>query len=172
MPPTLLEWQRAFARQARADLDAEEVLRTHGAMPVCQHLHMLQMACEKLGKAFLCRGGTPPDRLQASHAYIRKVLPVMAMHYASRQPSPPLAGWSWEMASIRQLAGEIEVLAPAVTRSRARTDNCEYPWLDGSGAVRAPCDEVFGSIEGLLSSPRVGPLFHKILRGAAADLAC
>ncbi len=39
-------WSRAYARQAPADLEAREAL-LGARVPACQHLHFLQMACEK-----------------------------------------------------------------------------------------------------------------------------
>src|SRR5271157_4632424 len=49
-------WSRAYARQAQADLEAREALLGAPA-PACQHLHFLQMACEKIAKAHRCLGG-------------------------------------------------------------------------------------------------------------------
>jgi hypothetical protein len=52
-------WSRAYARQAQADLEARVALL--GAMvPACQHLHFLQIACEKIAKAHRCLGGADP----------------------------------------------------------------------------------------------------------------
>jgi hypothetical protein len=56
------EWGRAYARQAKADLDAWDHLQG-SILPECQKLHFMQMACEKLAKAHLCKAGTPPRRL-------------------------------------------------------------------------------------------------------------
>jgi len=138
-------------------------------LPKCEHLHLLQMACEKLGKAYRCRGGTPPSALRTSHAYVAKVLPQIVAEYAAwATKRPPVHRSRW-MSSVRQLAGEIEVLAPSVEREGSREDNCEYPWRNGTGAVHAPCDEAFGGVIGLLAD--IGPIFHKVLRVAATDLA-
>ena len=50
-------WRIAYAKQALADLHAREKLLEHSELPDCQQLHFLQMACEKLCKAYLCGQG-------------------------------------------------------------------------------------------------------------------
>jgi hypothetical protein len=70
------DWGRAYARQARADFDAWDHLQG-SKLPECQKLHFLQMACEKLTKAHLCKAGSRPQDLQSSHAYIAKNLPFI-----------------------------------------------------------------------------------------------
>ena len=80
---TAAAWGRAFARQAWADFDMWHRLENEregfGEWKVseCHKYHFLQMACEKLCKAYLCASGTDPHRLQSSHAYIAKPLPPM-----------------------------------------------------------------------------------------------
>jgi hypothetical protein len=49
-------WGKAFAKQALADFEAWNELQGNTAIPSCQKLHFLQMACENLCKAHL---GTP-----------------------------------------------------------------------------------------------------------------
>ncbi len=63
------DWARAYARQADIDFKAWELLEKHpeAVGAECHRLLFLQMACEKLCKAHLIRGGTPPESLQASH---------------------------------------------------------------------------------------------------------
>jgi hypothetical protein len=57
------EWSQAFARQADADFRAWQAYERHPAALVaeCQKLLFLQMACEKLCKAYLIRSGPPPS---------------------------------------------------------------------------------------------------------------
>ena len=81
---TVKDWSNAYALQAKADFmtyQALERLRSEAvigwSIPICHKLQFLQMACEKLAKAHLCTRGTAPASLQASHAYISKVLPVV-----------------------------------------------------------------------------------------------
>jgi hypothetical protein len=41
----------------------------------------------------------------------------------------------WVYEHAKHLAGEIELLAPAVKRGGDRPDNCEYPWEDDNGVL-------------------------------------
>ena len=48
-------------------------------IPQCHKLLLLQMACEKLAKAHLIKGGRDPNTLQSSHATVAGTLPVPAL---------------------------------------------------------------------------------------------
>src|SRR5437588_28014 len=65
------DWALAYARQAKADFRAWELYEQHpeAVAAGCHKLLFLQMACEKLCKAYLIRAGTPPAALQTSHGY-------------------------------------------------------------------------------------------------------
>jgi len=75
---TAIEWRAGFALQAKADLEARDQLLSQASIPACQHLHFLQMACEKLCKAYLSGRGSEEADLRRSHAYIGKQLPIIA----------------------------------------------------------------------------------------------
>jgi hypothetical protein len=64
---------------------------------------------------------------------------------------------------VRHLAGEIEVLNPAVRRDENRPDNCEYPWEAGDQVI-SPLDWTFPPLR-LVTVPG-GPMFIKLLKGA------
>jgi len=70
--PTGAEWRVAYAKQAQVDPHAREKLPEDPKLSACQQLHFLQMACEKICKAYLCGRGTDPAALQTSHAYIAR----------------------------------------------------------------------------------------------------
>jgi hypothetical protein len=58
---TAIEWTRGYARRALADLDRNEALESDGTALMCHRLQFVQMACEKLVKAYLClQVPTPP----------------------------------------------------------------------------------------------------------------
>lgn len=136
------QWPMAFAQQAKADLSSYELLVRHAA-PECHRLQFLQMACEKLRKSHLSAGGAPADSLR-SHAYLSGTLPViLSKTYALLQPNRK--NNHGLQAHLRRLANEIEALAPAVTHSGThdRRDDCEYPWEDSAGVVRALCHWAF-----------------------------
>src|SRR5437867_2388764 len=104
---TAAEWGKAYAKQAKADFLTRDSLARDSSIPVCQTLHLLQMACEKLCKAHLCYAGSKLDDLQSSHGYVAKTLPVIALQEFSRQGRPDRS-YSREVAAVRQLAREIE----------------------------------------------------------------
>lgn len=162
---TPAEWARGYARQADADLRAWELYETHPAALAagCHKLMFLQMACEKLCKAYLIRTGTPPEALQASHGYVAKPLPVVIRDYMSRLSRRPVK-MGGVLTHVRHLAGEIEALNPAVRRDGRRPDNCEYPWEDAAGVLQTPLDWNF-SPSRLCTAP-AGRTFLKLLRGA------
>ena len=118
------------------------------AVPACQHLHFLQMACEKISKAYRCMGGTDPETLMHSHGFAAKVLPQVAGELL-RQASF-VAGLDevhgGTMPMIRQLARETDLLAPSVDDDGRRPDNCEYPWEDNGGVLHVPAEHRFISL--------------------------
>jgi len=165
MPPLPIEWGNAFARQARADLLAWEILlNADHSLPSCQHLHFLQMPCEKLVKAHLCHSGSDPDDIQTSHAYIRKTLPIV-LHDECRRSMNHRKIRALE-ATFRKFCAEIEYLSPSNTGDGSRLDNCEYPWLTGE-KIRIPAEHSFWADE-LLKEPN-GRTIIKTIRSAIDD---
>ncbi len=160
-------WARAYARQARSDLAAREVLLTDGSLPRCHELHYLQMACEKLCKAYLCNGGAAAADLQSSHAYIAKTLPSIAQELLARSARQKV-GRRWEVRAIAALARRIELLAPSVRGGGAVPANVEYPWSGPDGDICIPAHHNFGLD---MLHERAGQTLLKLLFKAAADLA-
>ncbi len=160
---TAAVWARAYGRQAAADFVRFQALQPDPAVPECHKLQFLQMACEKLVKAHLCAEGTDPATVQSSHAYVAGKLPLVL-----RQTAVGLGFTGPQARTVlqhaRHLAQEIELLAPAVKRGGVRPDNCEYPWVDGSGQIRVPLDWSFYPSQ-LLLTP-AGRTILKLLRAA------
>ncbi|MHB1426357.1 MAG: hypothetical protein ACYC3I_24605 [Gemmataceae bacterium] len=159
---TSAEWATAYARQADADFTTFQALQLL-TVPQCHKLQFLQMACEKLVKAHLCGEGTDPGSLQQSHAYIAATLPVVLRQQALFVNF----GGSKAKTTLKQaahLAGEIELLAPAVKRGGRRPDNCEYPWEDNAGILHTPLDWSF-PLSQLIILPG-GRTILKLIRGA------
>ena len=154
------EWAVGYARQAGADFATYQLLQGDSRVPQCHKLQFLQMACEKLVKAHLIKGGTDPKTLQSSHAYIALTLPIVIRQQLAlskvRTHDP-----QWIMRHARLIAEEIDMLAPAVKRGGVRPDNCEYPWEDGSEVVRIPLDWKFKPSTLLLA--QAGPTFLKLV---------
>ncbi len=163
------DWALAYARQADADFRAWELYEKHpeAVATRCHKLLFLQMACEKLCKAHLIQGGTSPEALQASHGYIANPLPIVIRQQIidSGQNPNKMKGL---LTLVRHLAGEIEVLNPAMRRDGLRPDNCEYPWEAGDQVI-SPLDWTFHPLS--LITARAGPTFIKLLKGAIDRLS-
>ncbi len=128
------DWAAAYALQALSDLQARELLVNDADR--CHSLHYLQMAAEKVCKAYLVRQNGE-ETLRRIHSYVKPVLPLIARQTATLIPGAHLR--SWQHKAIKAFAREIEVLAPSCDEGDTRRDNSEYPWLDHTGAVQTPC---------------------------------
>jgi len=162
------EWAQSLARQARADLDTFVFLQTRASdrkTPVCHRLQFLQMACEKLTKAWLCSRAANPVDLSNSHAYVAKNLPQIVGQKLRERGIASAAAKRLSAAS-RHLAQEIELLAPAVKRGGQRLDNCEYPWSDARNNLVSPLDWDF-AVTNLLNQPFGAVFLHAV--SAAID---
>jgi len=171
MKQSAYAWSRAYAKQARADLMAREALLWTDCPP-CQHLHFLQMACEKLAKAHRCLGGSEPSSLMGGHGVAARVLPQIAKEMLRRAAfrSDLETAPSALVSMVRQLAREIDLLAPSVDDDGRRPDNCEYPWESADGSLHVPAEHNFGSLE-RLHQHRAGATFLKLVTVATAELA-
>jgi hypothetical protein len=158
------DWALTYARQANADFRAWELYEQHPEVVAaeCHKLLFLQIACEKLCKAYLIRTGSPPEALQASHGYIANPLPIVIRQQIIDSGQSP-NGMQGVLTLVRHLAREIEVLNPVVRRDGLRPDNCKYPWEAG-GQVISPLDWSFHPLR--LIAVRGGPTFIKLLKGA------
>lgn len=164
-----VDWSVGYARQADADFNTFQLLQqlNETSVPQCHKLQFLQMACEKLVKAYLCGTGTDPSKLDSSHAYVAKTLPVVLRQQAIYVN---FTGGKAKAAlnHAKRLAQEIEVLAPAVKRDGQRPDNCEYPWEDDNAVVRTPLDWAF-PLSDFVVQP-AGCTILKLIRGAIDQL--
>src|SRR5690606_30185041 len=133
-----------FARlQAAADVES------------CHSLHFLQMATEKLAKAYRIRDTSAPLEGDAGllrrHVglvkFIRALLLSPKMKEAYEGRSSQLASFS---KTATGLAREIEKLAPAVDQATT-PENTEYPWLSGKTVV-VPCEYTYPPLS-LLERP-------------------
>lgn len=159
---TPAEWAEGYARQARADYETWEKLQA-SKVHECHKLLFLQMACEKLTKAHLCRSGSDPRDLQSSHAYIAKNLPIIVRQQMLRRGMKSQSA-AWIDKPVKYLAQEIELLAPAVRRGGQRHDNCEYPWEDAGETLHVPLDWTF--VPSSLLTAQAGRTFLKLVREA------
>jgi hypothetical protein len=124
------------------------------------------MAAEKACKAHLIVLGGH-ENVGRKHAYVARNLPIIARHfYATTNDNNRIP--RWEISEIRRLAREIEVLAPACDIGSARQDNSEYPWQDGRGNIRTPCEYQFPNID---DGSRVINRLLRLIRTAAESYA-
>lgn len=154
----------AFARQALADFRTYQLLEREAvaspeAVPVCHRLLFLQMACEKLSRARLYRQTSAHAQVKDLHTYTEKQLPTILRETYTKQNRSRPAGNLLEV--IRRLAASVQALAPAAKGGGSRPDNCEYPWVDGSGAIVSPLEHAF-ECSALLRG-RGGASFLKLL---------
>ena len=166
------QWSNAFMRQADSDLAVYDVLaaRSENEVPRCHSLHYLQMACEKVAKAYRIRDTKAAlhgeGGLLSRHVGFEKFLsallgsPTVRARYEGRRE---------QLREVKKrllpLAREIEKLAPAVD-SLTSPHNAEYPWSAGTRIV-APSDHDFSRLS-LLDEPG-GRQLLKLIRQAIRD---
>lgn len=161
------DWAKALARQADADFRLWQRLQLESTVAECHRLHLLQMACEKLAKAYHYNAGTNPAALQSSRNWVAKTLPtIMREMYRRRGRRVPRHN-DYIMRHAKQLAREIDLLAPSVDDDGRRPDNCEYPW-DQGGRLISPLDHSFPALR-LANAPH-GRAFLKAVAEAIAEL--
>ncbi len=124
-------------------------------MPNCQLLHYLQMAAEKVCKAYLYSTGV---NVGYTHAVVKKHLPAIVQNY-----DPGVRRSPGKIARLKQFAHHVELLAPALEAEGASPDNAEYPWQDRDGSPVFPLDFEFG----LLQDEKQITTLLKIIRTAA-----
>ena len=122
-------YQKIWWEQAKSDLDVFVLVRSQG-LAQCHSLHYLQMATEKIAKAYFWRSGRPPSR---THAGFRRFLQFLG-HTRRKKDRERIASLfsfnrftdfqNW-IRTVMPIAHEVERLAP----DRANDGpNPEYPW--------------------------------------------
>ncbi len=118
--------QTLWWRQARSDFDLFATLRRGGARQ-CHLLHYLQMATEKLSKAYLWRSGNPPPKAHTGFVRfvraivdrddLRRVAPLLGFDNPAG-----LEGWARRVLPLAYL---LQNIAPA---EAGNGPNPENPW--------------------------------------------
>lgn len=168
------EWAIANARQSASDLHVYEVLQASALAPPdqieeCHRLHYLQMACEKIAKAYRFRDTSAfEENLTTSLVAFSKFIENFIKSSVVKQRQGFYDAWMGNVFRYsRKLAEEIERLAPAVDRLESPA-NAEYPWWDGNRVV-VPCEFGFPNLS-LLRTPS-GRKFLKIVKEAIHGFA-
>lgn len=124
-----LTQQQALFRQAQSELAVQVRLMDADAHPACHHLHMLQMATEKLAKAVALTDS--PRGFGQTHIAFSKIVGALR----ARRSLAAAMGWDYlRYRDFIDRAGKImrdvEELHPQVPTSGVDDGpNVEYPWL-------------------------------------------
>ena len=140
--------QHAFYRQALSDWETFRYLRHRGKRIECHELHYLQMATEKLAKAYLWGTKTPPRQVHASFIQFLRRAATDARIRRSLNVAQQSQFEEWIRSSL-PLARAVEMLSPGLAQNGP---NPEYPWPPALPMV-APVDHDF-AISGELDAAK------------------
>lgn len=155
----------AYAEQSQSDFRVyREYLQS---AEECHRLHYLQMACEKIAKAYRLRDTSAftEDDLYSHVMFSRFILALLKAPQMKRRFQAEDAKRRHLERYARPLSREIEKLAPAVDRQRTPA-NVEYPWISGE-TVLVPCRHQYANLS-LLTAPG-GRDFLKLIEIAIED---
>lgn len=159
-------YQERWWLQAKSDFDVMSVLRDKGCA-ACHQLHYLQMATEKLGKAYFWRRGSPPRKGHAFFVWFMRSLG--AAPSGNREHIAEVFEFSrfedfqnWVQAAL-PLAYELQALAPTLSQDGP---NPEYPW-PSAAPLHVPATYEFDVWRSLTSTGRGRQLMRII--GLAVD---
>lgn len=120
--------QQVWWEQAKSDHDTFVVIRGLGVAQ-CHSLHYLQMATEKIAKAYFWRSGSPPPRSHAGFAQFLRFLGQTRSNERERVARlftfnrfTDFQNW---IRTVLPIAYDLERLAPALANNGP---NPEYPW--------------------------------------------
>ena len=136
----------AFLAQAKSDWQIYAKLK-RADEPSCHVLHYLQMATEKLGKAYLLAGKTTIDEVENSHLAFTRFLRFISRNSKIQERLGMTAvQMRLHVKSLLSIAYAIEKLAPALADNGI---NSEYPWKIPTGTIVAPVNYHFSLSEQL-----------------------
>ena len=166
-------WATAFGAQSLSDfcvfLRLRFLRRTVGdALEVCHELHYLQMACEKIAKAYRLKGtAVDIEKEMSGHVAFSQFIEgyLITAGYGQR---PKYSGRPQSFTDfkkrVRRVAEDVEKLAPAVDRE-VTPSNAEYPWLEGN-EIKTPCRYSYPSLHLLQTADPKGVEFLQIVQSA------
>ena len=155
----------AYAEQSRSDFAVYRVYLRNAEE--CHRLHFLQMACEKIAKAYRLRdtASFTEDDLYSHVVFSKFILGFLKARWLRERYRSRDAKRRHMERYARGLAVGIERLAPAVDREQT-PENAEYPWLN-NGVVSIPVRHRYALSEELAES--AGQDFLKLLEIAIED---
>lgn len=133
-------WSEAFWAQATSDWQIYEHLEKT-SFAKCHALHYLQMATEKLAKAYLLNGRTDIKDVRSTHRALTRYM----LNLSRNSRLQDLMGMAAKqlrshIQKLLPLAYEIEKLAPALAGDGP---NPEYPWEAPKGIFNVPVSHAF-----------------------------
>jgi hypothetical protein len=138
-----MTWRAAYLKQAEDDYVVFRRLN-QGRQPVHQQLHYLQMATEKLAKAYTCGADNKPPK--TTHTALTRFMRISKGRQELRRQlryGSNYHAFAAYVDSLLPLAEKIERLAP---ESSMKRPNPEYPWEDAQGVIISPVDFGFDDI--------------------------
>lgn len=155
---------RAYAEQARADYDAYVASGEAVEPALGEHhrLQLLQMALEKLAKAFLYHAD---PNVRYSHHVALSAINRLRAHAIAEAAGMTLVTFSRMLDAAKPIFLQIEAASPSVgldgrglTREESeRTVNVEYPWQSNAqddASWIAPASHSFPIVHNLRRDPR------------------
>ncbi len=122
------QYQELWWEQSRSDHLILLLLRRNAA-DSCHQLHYLQMATEKLAKAYFWRTGSPPPKLHVGFVQFMRSLggvqPARQNSIATALGFKKFAEFQSWARMVMPMVYELERLAPALSLDGP---NPEYPW--------------------------------------------
>ncbi len=162
-------YQALWWRQSVSDFGVFVQLRTNG-VPPCHSLHYLQMATEKLAKAFFWRSGTPPPRSHAGFVQFMRFLGSVREPHQDRVARlfhfRRFSAWQSWIRRVLPIAYQLEAIAPALANDGP---NPEYPWPHRA-PIAVPLDHEFEVWTSLTSSGQ-GRELLRVISIAAKEFA-
>jgi hypothetical protein len=174
---------RAYAAQARSDYDAYVASGAASEPALDEHhrLQLLQMALEKLAKAFLYHA--EPDA-RYSHHVVLSAINRLRSHAIAEAAGMKLAPFRRMLDLAKPIYLQIEAASPSVgadgrglTREESeRTANVEYPWQTNENDPAswvAPVSHTFPVVRDLRKNPRAVTavrLLDRLIQAAEAVL--
>lgn len=143
-------FQQVWWQQAKSDHDVFVLIRGQGVAQ-CHSLHYLQMATEKIAKAYFWRSGSPPPQSHAGFVQFLRFLGQIRTSDRDRISNlftfkrfADFQGW---IRAVIPIAYDLERLAPALANNGP---NPEYPWPHAAPQF-APADHSFAIWPSLMS---------------------
>ncbi len=145
-------YQELWWRQAKSDHAVFVLLRRQGAAQ-CHSLHFLQMATEKIAKAYFWRSGAPPPRSHAGFVQFLRFLGQIRQRDRKRIANlftfKKFRGFQNWIHAVAPIAYSLESIVPDLAHDGP---NPEYPWPHDQPQT-APVDHQFPVWTSLTSGP-------------------